>query len=570
MTTHAPVSVEHGAGLDTSWRGQPVSQAYRALAQDSRVRYAVGVVSLIGLYYASAKLGYALQFSGPVAAIVWLPVGVGIAFLYYAGLKFWPGVVIGDLLVNNYSALPFGAAVGQTFGNLLEVVTATVLLHRFIQRGSPLGTVGGVARTFIALAVGTAISATIGSLSSLLGHAIAARSFGSVWRTWWLGDLSGALLVVPLAIAWYRPLSPGLLRRRSFEAAAALASVAGLTALAATSPKELAYLVFPGLIWSAVRLRLRGATLAVAVAAGMSIWATTHYVGPFSSHSMTRSVLETQLFIIVASLTTLCLAAAVTAIGLLALENVELDSAWKESLGELADSRARLVRASERERRKLERDLHDGAQQRLVAASIDLSLAGELVDSNPDLHERVGAASVEVEEALAELREVAHGIYPPALGRWGAAQAFELLANRYRGRVAVIEADPRRFAPELEAAIYYCCLEAVQNASKHAGRDARISIRLYTTTDRLHLEVRDDGRGFDAAGAHDGVGLQNMRDRLGAVGGCVEISSHPGHGTLITATAPRDRRLHRSTSGIEPGAVAGSTSPAPAIATPER
>jgi signal transduction histidine kinase len=131
-------------------------------------------------------------------------------------------------------------------------------------------------------------------------------------------------------------------------------------------------------------------------------------------------------------------------------QNAELDSAWKESLGELADSRARLVRAGDGERRKVERDLHDGAQQRLVAASIDLSLAGELTDGNPGLRERVGAASAEVQEALAELREVAHGIYPPVLARWGLAWAFEPLLARYHGRVSVIEADPARFAPELE------------------------------------------------------------------------------------------------------------------------
>lgn len=229
---------------------------------------------------------------------------------------------------------------------------------------------------------------------------------------------------------------------------------------------------------------------------------------------------------------------AAGAVSLLALENAELDTAWKESLDELADSRARLVRAGDRERRKLERDLHDGAQQRLVAASIDLSLAAELADANPDLHDRVGAATAEVEEALAELRQVAHGIYPPALGRWGLARALEPLAARYHGRVSVIEADPRRFAPEVEAAVYYCCLEAVQNAVKHAGRDALVSIRLYTDANRLHLEVHDDGPGFDTAGAHDGIGLQNMRDRLGAVGGRIEVSSRPGRGTLVAATAP--------------------------------
>jgi signal transduction histidine kinase len=232
---------------------------------------------------------------------------------------------------------------------------------------------------------------------------------------------------------------------------------------------------------------------------------------------------------------------AAGAVALLALENAELDTAWKQSLDELADSRARLVSVGARERRRLERDLHDGAQQRLVAASINLSLAGELTDGHPELHERVSEAGSEVEEALAELRELAHGIYPQALGRWGLARALEVLAARYPGRVELTLVTTARFPPEVEAAMYYCCTEAVQNASKHAGPTAHVSIRLYATADRLHLEVRDNGPGFDVAAAHDGIGLQNMRDRLGAVHGSVEIISQPGQGTLVAATAPARR-----------------------------
>lgn len=229
---------------------------------------------------------------------------------------------------------------------------------------------------------------------------------------------------------------------------------------------------------------------------------------------------------------------AAGAAALLAQENAELEAAWKGSLGELADSRARLASTGDRERRKLERDLHDGAQQRLVAAAINLSLAGELADGYPQLRERVSEACSEVEEALEQLRELAHGIYPQALGRWGLARAFEVLTARYPGRVEVTGATAARFPPEVEAAVYYCCLEAVQNASKHAGLGAHVSIRLYTAADRLHLEVRDDGPGFDVTAAHDGIGLENMRDRLGAVRGSVEIVSDPGHGTLVAATAP--------------------------------
>ncbi|MGO9907736.1 MAG: sensor histidine kinase [Solirubrobacteraceae bacterium] len=229
---------------------------------------------------------------------------------------------------------------------------------------------------------------------------------------------------------------------------------------------------------------------------------------------------------------------AAGAAALLAQENAELDAAWKESLSELAGSRARLVSVGDRERRKLERDLHDGAQQRLVAASINLSLAGDLAGGHPELRARVGDACSEVEEALAELREIAHGLYPQALSRWGLAQALQLLAARYPNRVAVLDARADRFPPEVEAAVYYCCTEAVQNAFKHAGPDAHVSIRLYTEADQLHLDVRDNGPGFDVTAARDGVGLQNMHDRLGAVVGGVDVISEPGKGTLVVASVP--------------------------------
>lgn len=235
---------------------------------------------------------------------------------------------------------------------------------------------------------------------------------------------------------------------------------------------------------------------------------------------------------------------AAGAAGLLAQENAELDAAWKDSLRELAesrdelrDSRARLASAGERERRKLERDLHDGAQQRLVAAAINLTLADEAGDER-ELHDRIADSRTEIEQALTELREIAHGIYPTALARSGLSRAFEWLAGRSQGTVTVNEASVGRFSPEIELAVYYCALEAIQNAAKHAGPDARVWIRLHVEADELRLEVRDSGRGFDVARARGGVGLENMRDRLGAVGGHVDVNSEPGNGTLVTASAP--------------------------------
>src|SRR5262249_29639222 len=149
------------------------------------------------------------EFVGPVAAIVWPPVGVGIAFLYLGGPQLWPGVVVGDLLANNYMTLPIGSALGQTVGNTLEVVIGAVLIRRIARRGGPLDTVSNVVLLVLSLAVACALSATVGTLSSLFGNVIEARQLPSVWRTWWLGDTCGALLLVPLAIAWWRqPLLP--------------------------------------------------------------------------------------------------------------------------------------------------------------------------------------------------------------------------------------------------------------------------------------------------------------------------------------------------------------------------
>src|SRR5262249_56938277 len=111
---------------------------------------------------------------------------------YVRGLWLWPGIVIGDLLVNNYSALPVGSAVGQTFGNLLEVVIAAVLLRRLANRDAPLATRSSLAGVFVAVAVGTAVSATIGSLSLWVGNVIGAGMLTHVWRTWVLGGFCGA------------------------------------------------------------------------------------------------------------------------------------------------------------------------------------------------------------------------------------------------------------------------------------------------------------------------------------------------------------------------------------------
>ena len=191
--------------------------------------YLLGVPGIILAYYVAAHIGYAFQFAGPVAAVVWLPVGVGIAALYLGGLRFWPAVLLGDLLVNNYTTLPIGCAVAQSFGNLLEILVAVGLIRRLRPRGAPLETVGGTAVVVAGITAGTAVSAAIGALSLSIWSVVHEGSLLRVWRTWWLGDFSGALIILPLAIAWWNRESRDWLRGRGVEGAALLVALIGLS-----------------------------------------------------------------------------------------------------------------------------------------------------------------------------------------------------------------------------------------------------------------------------------------------------------------------------------------------------
>src|SRR4051794_31984959 len=201
------------------------------------LRVQLGIVGLTAAYWAAAKVGFALEFAGPVAAVIWLPAGVGIAFLALGGLKLWPGVLLGDLLVNDYTALPLGTALGQTVGNVLEVVLAAWLIRRAMRRGPPLAGLGGLVQVLLAITTGTALSATAGALSLVLGDVISLDEVPKVWRTWWLGDFSGGLVLVPLALAWATPPRGRLRPARAVEAILLLLATVLMSELALHSDR---------------------------------------------------------------------------------------------------------------------------------------------------------------------------------------------------------------------------------------------------------------------------------------------------------------------------------------------
>jgi signal transduction histidine kinase len=228
---------------------------------------------------------------------------------------------------------------------------------------------------------------------------------------------------------------------------------------------------------------------------------------------------------------------AVAGYARIAMDNWRLYTELEASLADVRESRARIVASADRERRRIERDLHDGAQQRLVALRIKLDLAEEALNKDPDDgRARLHALGTEVEATLDEIRALAHGVFPPLLADEGLGEALRAAALRAGVPASVSVDGIGRYPPEVESAVYFCCLEALQNAAKHAGGASRVSV-LLSDDGRLRFEVRDDGVGFGADAA-PGAGVTNMRDRISAVGGEVELSSAPGGGAAVVGSVP--------------------------------
>jgi signal transduction histidine kinase len=206
------------------------------------------------------------------------------------------------------------------------------------------------------------------------------------------------------------------------------------------------------------------------------------------------------------------------------------------AMTDLEESRFRIAEAADLERTRIERDLHDGAQQRLVALRIRLGMAEEYLRTDPDAGiQLMKELGFEAEAALDELRALAHGVYPPALADWGLPDALQSMALQVPLPVHVVAAGVTRQPVEIESATYFTCVEATQNALKHAHGATGIWIKLGQTADRLRFEVRDNGAGFQPASV-DGHGLRNMRDRIQAAGGHLAVESEPGHGTRVTGS----------------------------------
>ena len=663
-----------------------------AVSRGDALRYVVAVALTALTYYVAGRIGLKLLYLDAVAAL-WPPAGLGLAVLFIYGVRLWPGIVIGDLFLGDFST-PTGTVLAQTLGNTVALVAAALLLRRLTNGRGSLERVTDVLAFVACALVAALVSAAFGPAALRLGDVIAPDDLTRVFRTWTLGDAAGALVVAPVILTWASSGVRGFGRRQIIEGAVVLVL---LVVLATLPPqRDVPYIVFPVLLWAALRFGPRGAATAVLVVCSITVWNTAQNDGPFVRDSITDSLLATQLFIAISALTSLLLAAVTAertqaAMALAASESsqrtlageqaalrrvatlvasaappdrvfeqvtkevamllgvhgaslvryegpgtatvvggwsddgrlrlpvsskIDLDGdtvvarvlrtgsperveyadaagAFAErmhSLGyraavaapvtvggqlwgalaagslsaehlpegdeqrlcdfaelaaqalanadahaKLAASRARIVEAGDEERRRLERNLHDGAQQRLVSVALDLRMVGAKFEKDPaGARELLSSAQDQLAQGLNELRELARGIHPAVLTERGLGPAIESLAMRAPVPVEIEEVPAERLAGPVEAAAYYVVAEAMTNVAKYAhATHATVSVRRFDG--HATVTVADDGVG--GADPSLGSGLRGLADRVAALDGHLEVESTAG-GTRISAEIP--------------------------------
>jgi signal transduction histidine kinase len=496
------------------------------------------VLALAVAYYGAAKLGQSLRYTASVSAI-WPPAGVGIAALYLWGLRWWPGVFVAELVVNGEllvgeHALPFGSLLGQQAGNMAEIVVGAVLLRRLIGPRAALDRAEQVGGLLAAVGIATAVSATVGTVSMLAGGVIEGSEAPTFWRTWWLGDTAGALVVLPLALAWVPEPAAALRRIRTWQGALMIAAAVGLGVLAFSIDGPVAYMVFPALIWAAFRFGPAGATLSIAIAAGVAVGFTAHLSGPFSTQPIDRRTLITQVYIVAAALTTLFLSAVVTE--------------RERSAAEVAEARRRGDDRARKERHRIARDLHDSVSQALFSTvlhtrSAQKALKREGPTASGPLEQSLDAIGELTRGAQSEMRalifELGHDAVEDGLVA-ALTRHASMLRTRHGLEIDVEGPERLALSPRAQTELFGIGREALANVVKHAGA-SKAWVHVEARSGRVLVEVRDDGSGFDPAARHPGhFGLESMHSRAAELGGVLTISSAPRAGTVVRVEARAD------------------------------
>ena len=279
--------------------------------------YLIKILLLAVVYHLAARLGLKMAYVQFNTSPVWPPTGISLAALLLFGLDLWPGISLGVLLGSLLTGADPRIALGMTLGNTLEALAGAYLLKRIVNFHNALDRIRDVVGLAIIAVFCTTISATIGTTTLMLAGEGSWSAFGAIWSTWWIGDLLGALVVAPVLLVW---LSPPLFHTSGRQYAEGLLLLALLISVnwyvfGGIPPdgilhQALIYMVFPFIIWAALRFGQHGTTLTILITSGIAIWGTVHGLGPFSLESLNESLVLLTTFMAVVALTGLILAAA--------------------------------------------------------------------------------------------------------------------------------------------------------------------------------------------------------------------------------------------------------------------
>lgn len=281
--------------------------------------YILKIVLLAVIYHLAARLGLKMAYVQENTSPVWPPTGIGLAALLLFGIKFWPGIALGVLIGSLSTGAPLLLAFGMAVGNTLEGLVGAIALKKIFNFHNSIDRVQDVTGLTLVAIISTMIGASIGTLTVMISGQTEWVFFGNIWTTWWIGDLLGALVVAPILLVWLTPPTKQQGKRFYIEGILLVVVVilVSLYVFSYKSPagilhQALIYVIFPFMIWAAIRLEQRGTTICICLVSGIAIAGTTKGLGPFSMGSLNDSLVLLQTFTGVLALTSLILAAATT------------------------------------------------------------------------------------------------------------------------------------------------------------------------------------------------------------------------------------------------------------------
>jgi signal transduction histidine kinase len=543
-----------------------------------RVAHAGHVVLLAAVYVVVARLGLKLDAVAGFATLVWPPSGIALATLLLGGSRLWPGVAIGAFAVNAWTGAPLLAACGIAAGNTLEAVLGAYALRRIGFRGSFDRIPEVLWLVSAAGLLATAASATVGTTSLLLAGIITSDGLSRAWRAWWLGDMAGVLVVAPFLAAWWRPPWLPRDRRRAAEGACLALAMVGVWALVSygvatdeTTPRQ-GYLLYPFLVWAALRFEARGVAAATLLACALVVAGTAAGRGPFAVGDLHTSLLHAQVYLVVAAITALLLAAAIA-------ERREIQAdlvVSRDLLRREAEEKARLYEEARQAIRLRDEFLSVASHElRTPLSSLVLQLAvlrrnlsAALANSSDSRLSRQVEAAARATDRLAKLVDGLLDVSRVATGRLELALEDCDLAEIARDVVERTADHAREVGCDLSLSVdgpatgrwdrlrlEQVVANLLSNALKYGGGKP-IAVHVAATDERARLSVRDHGIGLSDGDAERiferferaappshygglGLGLYITRQIVGEHGGVVTAARAPSAGAVFTIELPR-------------------------------